>query len=84
MTCLRAGLVLTRLRAGLVLTCLRARLVFTCLRAGLVSEAGHVSSSRAGNVLGRKCLAACSVQKFRAGNVSRPVIVRGRDSLGAV
>ena len=30
------------------------------------------------------CLAAGSVQKFRAGNVSRPVLVLGRESLGAL
>ena len=33
---------------------------------------------------GRKCLAAGSVQKFRAGNVSWQVLVRGRESLGAL
>ena len=63
---------------------------WTCLAAGLVpsllSRPDLSKNFEARLVLklwGGKCLEACSVQKFRAGNVSRPVIVRGRDSLGA-
>ena len=64
---------------------------WTCLAAGLVprliSEPDLSKNFGAGSVQklwGWKCLKACSVQKFRAGNVSRPVIIRGRDSLGAL
>ena len=88
MTCHRATLVLTCLRAGLVSEP-DLSLGRTCLRAGLVSgpdlfSAGLVSSSRARDVQGWLCLAAGSVQIFRAGNVLPPVLARSRESLGAI
>ena len=55
-------------------------------RAGLVSGPDLSKNFRAGSVQklhGKKCLAARSVQQFRAGSVSRPNLVRGRKCLGA-
>ena len=55
-------------------------------RAGLVSGPDLSKNFGAGSVQklqGKKCLAAGSVQKFRAGSVSRPNLVRGRKCLGA-
>ena len=61
-------------------TCLRAGLVQalwgqTCLRAGLVwgpDLSKHFGGGGVQKLQGRKCLAVGSVQKFRAGSVSRP------------
>ena len=76
-TCLRAGLVLGP-------DLFRGR---TCLGAGLVSGPDLSKNFGAGLVQklqGLKCLAAGIVQKFRARSVSRPDLVRGRTSLGAI
>ena len=43
----------------------------------------HITQTCVQKLQGRKCLAARSVQKFRAGSVSRPYMVRGRKCLGA-
>ena len=62
---------------------LRARLV----QAGLVLGPDLSKNFRAGLVQklqGRKCLAAGNVPNLRAGSVSRPDLVPGRTSLGAV
>ena len=82
------------LRAGLVLTCFRAGHVSgpemsqgrTCLKfRGQRCPGLEVSRGRkCPKFQGRKCLAAGSVPKFRARSVSRPDLVCGRKSLGAI
>ena len=66
--------------------CLGVRLILTCLRTRQVSglEMSHGRTClKAGDVQGWKCLAAGSVQKFRAGSVSRQDLFLGRKCLGA-
>ena len=57
-----------------------------CHGAGLVSGpelSKYFEAELVQSIQGQKCLATGSVQKFRAGSVPRPYMVRGRKCLGA-